>query len=460
MTAHPKREALEQFLGGGLSKEEADRIADHLQTEQCMPCLFLAREFMAETEQEVMESLRRFTHPEYPEEERDEGFETAMLLADRRGSVIEAERRHAPELLAELERRAPAAARDAIRTVQRYQLFGLSEHLIDASRELAFRNVAQAIEVAELAVEVADTLDPRIYMPVTTADQRALARACLGNARRVASDLFAAERAFQDSLLIVKEGNLSSTVRADIRSLLGSLRIDQGRYQEARQVLGQALKTYQIFQSKRDEAKILVKLADAEGYSGRPEKGVEILVGALRALEEVAEDRLHLQAQHNLIDWMVDAGQALEALTGYEKARDLYDRHSTEPSLRLRRRWLEGRIYAALGDQDLALDALEEVRRTAAERELSYELAMVSLELALVYLARGESGRVQDLAEEMTVIFRSHELHRHALGAMYLFRQAARTDTATAGLLREILHYLRRARNNPFLRFDPAARWG
>ncbi len=96
----------------------------------------------------------------------------------------------------------------------------------------------------------------------------------------------------------------------------------------------------------------------------------------------------------------------------------------------------------------------------AVDRELSYELAMVSLELAIVHLHRGETGRVQDLAEEMTPIFRSHELHRHALASMYLFRDRARADRATVGFLQEILGYLRRARNNPFLRFEPSARWG
>lgn len=85
---------------------------------------------------------------------------------------------------------------------------------------------------------------------------------------------------------------------------------------------------------------------------------------------------------------------------------------------------------------------------------------MVSLELALVCLRLGQTHRVQDLAEEMTIIFRSHELHRHALGAMYLFRQAARTDTASVGLVEAMLAYLQRARNNPYLRFDPEARWG
>ncbi|HSL83900.1 MAG TPA: tetratricopeptide repeat protein [Thermoanaerobaculia bacterium] len=461
MATHPTREEIERFLEGGLSEEESERIAGHLVTERCLPCLFVARNLMAETEPAVRENLRRLTRPEIrDEDEKDERFDLAITQAQRRSQVIAAERALAPELLAELERRSPVAARDAIRTAERYQLFGLSEHLIDQSREQGFRNVALALELAELAVEVSDSLDPRIYMAVTTADQRALSRAALGNARRIASDLFGAERAFQESLPILKEGNRTSPVPADVWSLLASLRIDQGRYREARQLLDRSLAIYRQFRSKRDEGKVLMQLANAEGYSGNPEAAVEILHRAVGVLDKAGEKRLLFWAHLNLFDWMVEAGQALEALARYEKSRDLYDEHGTEPSIRLRQRWLEGRIYAGLEDFNLARKKFEEVRATAIERGLSYEVAMVSLELALVHLRLGDVARVQDLAEEITPLLRSHELHRHALAAMYLFRDRARTERATVGFLQEILRYLRRARNNPFLRFEPSARWG
>jgi tetratricopeptide (TPR) repeat protein len=201
---------------------------------------------------------------------------------------------------------------------------------------------------------------------------------------------------------------------------------------------------------------VLLKLANVEGYSGNSERAVKILEEAVAQVKETMDWRVRLQAHHNLTLWMVDAGQALEALARYEKSRSFYDEHCTEPALALRRRWLEGRIYAALGDLDLARTAFEEVRATAAARGLSYEVAMVTLELAIVHLDHGETNRVQDLAEEMTPIFRSHELHRYALAAVYLFRHAARSETLTTGFAREILRYLQRARHNPYLRFEPS----
>ena len=56
----------------------------------------------------------------------------------------------------------------------------------------------------------------------------------------------------------------------------------------------------------------------------------------------------------------------------------------------------------------------------------------------------------------MYPIFRSQDVHRQALAALVLFKQAAMTEAATVGLARQVADYLTRARNNPYLPFEPA----
>lgn len=469
MTDHPTREALGRFVRGELSESEAEPIGAHLEDDLCIPCIFLARELMAEAELDIQAGMKRFgtwmrkslEGADVDEGEGGEAGERVMRLSEARFRVVNGERGIAPLLLAELEPRSPAARRDVIHAGQRYRLFGLAEHLCEESRKAGLRDPVRALELAELAVEVSETLDARIYYSeALVAEQLGLAHASVGNALRIAGDLRRAERAFQESLLLLRKGVSVAPTRYEVLSLLGSLRIDQCQYREARRVLRRALQGFRSLPGYDvDGAKVLIKLANVEGYDGRPREAIEILEHAVPILEEAGESRLLAWVHHNISYCMVEAGEALEALARYEQGRSLYEEHFQEPYHRLRQRWLEGRIYAGLGDLDLAREALEEVRRTAAERELPYDLAMVSLELAIVYLRRGEASRVQDLAEEMTLVFLSQDLHRHALGAMYLFRQAARTQTATVGLLEEIVRYLRRARNNPFLRFEPSARW-
>jgi tetratricopeptide (TPR) repeat protein len=452
MGRHPTRDLLRQFLTAELPEEELDDVQSHVEL-GCVTCMFTMRELMAHTEPDLLENLLHFCDPTLPDEERDERYARAIRQTFYRTLTLENERRLAPTLLAELDRRRPALRREAIRTAPRYQLFGFADYLAEESRTAGFRDVARAQELAELAVEVSDSLDPRIYLASVVLDRQALSRAFLGNARRVAGDLFGAERAFQDALFHLERGSESEIVRAEILSLLGSLRIDQARYPEAQRVLEESLDYYRQLGQRHDEGKVLFKLAKAWGYGGEADRAVGMMESAIPIIDEEGEDRLMALVRHGLSWWLVEAGDPLEALARFEKAKHLYDRFADDPWFQLRRTWQEARIHAALGDAARAESLFEEVRHAATERELPYELAMINLELAVLHLDRGDSAKVRQLAEEMVPIFRSRELHAHAMAAIYLFQHAARAQTATTTLAKEVLLYLRRAQNNPYLPF-------
>ncbi len=467
-SSHPTRDTLDRFLQGGLSEGEAEEVRSHLVAAPCLACVLAAHELLAAAEEDLGELLHSFQNlilarrlgGPVSEEESDEAIAGALRIGERLLAVHEAEHTLAPALLAELETRPPAARRAAVGAGRRFRLYGLAEHLAEASREEAHRDPARCLELAELAVEVAEALDPHVYFAGAGADLVAYAYACLGNARRIAGDLRGSERAFRGAGRLLGPDQALVPEMPEVRSLLGSLRIDQCRYLEAREVLGRARHDFRELGDPVGEARVLMQMATVEGYDGLPEAEITILEQVLSLVEAAGEERFVAWAQHNLAYSLVDAGEPLEALARFQKNRALFAEHFRDPALQLRVRWLEGRIYAGLGDLELARAALEQVRLEAFERELPYELAMVSLELAIVYLREGEMAQVQDLAEELTLVFTSQELHRHALGALYLFRQAARAQTASVGLLQEMLRYLRRSRNNPHARFDPSARWG
>lgn len=60
-------------------------------------------------------------------------------------------------------------------------------------------------------------------------------------------------------------------------------------------------------------------------------------------------------------------------------------------------------------------------------------MAMITLELALVHLHRGEPLLVRKLAAEMMPLFRAHELHRHSLATVCLMVQAALEEIGVRG---------------------------
>ena len=237
---------------------------------------------------------------------------------------------------------------------------------------------------------VADSLDSRLYPLELLADRQALCRGFLANARRVDSDLFEAEATFGDALDKLARGTGNELPRADLASLLGSLRIDQSRYDEARRILEEALEIYEAWDEPENAGRTLLQLGNCAGRSGAAEKAVRIFEQAEARFEGQHSERLKLFALHNTAWWLVEADHSLEALARFWQAQPFYDRVAGDSRIQLRRRWLEGRIHAGLGDLPRALDLLDAVREESARRELAYEHAMVTLELATLHLDRGD----------------------------------------------------------------------
>ena len=122
----------------------------------------------------------------------------------------------------------------------------------------------------------------------------------------------------------------------------------------------------------------------------------------------------------------------------------------------LKLRWLEGAVAFGLQRIDQAEAAFREVRQAFIELGLDYEVAMVSLDLASTYALQGRTGDLRQVAEETLAIFQARNIHREAMAALLVFCSAARLDQAGIELVREVSEFLKRARNNPELRFSPA----
>jgi hypothetical protein len=84
---------------------------------------------------------------------------------------------------------------------------------------------------------------------------------------------------------------------------------------------------------------------------------------------------------------------------------------------------------------------------------MDYDTALVSLELASIYAREGSTDQVKTLGRHMTPIFQAKAIHREALAALALFREAAESERLTAELAQLLLDFLHRARHNPELRF-------
>lgn len=167
----------------------------------------------------------------------------AHALEDVQSRLLQ-ERRSAPGQWSFLEVHPQPRRQIMIRNDRRLQTWGLYDLLLERSRRLAEPEPAKAVEMAELALTVAGSLDPERYGTERVADFRTAALASLGNARRLAGDLVGARMAFQQARLSLEFGTGDALEEANLSSLLAHLLCDLGEYAKAALALERATALY------------------------------------------------------------------------------------------------------------------------------------------------------------------------------------------------------------------------
>jgi hypothetical protein len=97
------------------------------------------------------------------------------------------------------------------------------------------------------------------------------------------------------------------------------------------------------------------------------------------------------------------------------------------------------------------------VRAAFSREDLRYDEAQAGMELAGLYLVQGRTAAVKRLVLLMEPVFRAKGVHAEAQKALDLFRRAVDRETVTPELAGQVAGYLRRAQNDPELRFEAAA---
>ncbi|HEY3566553.1 MAG TPA: helix-turn-helix transcriptional regulator [Thermoanaerobaculia bacterium] len=371
-----------------------------------------------------------------------------MTLLTSRGQALEA-RRQARDLWEGLKRKDAAKRRLLVEKVAKYQNWALSELLCEESIKAAGDSADRALDLANLALRVAE------LAPGEEAWRQRVqgyAWAHVGNARRVKGDLPSADEAFGRSQRLWSAGAWADAGvlnEARVLGLEASLRRVQTRFAEARDLLDRALAVDQGDEAKfllLNKAKLLEEIDDFVG-------AIAALQRAAPIVESEGGTRFLLLLRHNL-------ALCLCALERYGEVEALLPGIETLAAKvgndldKLRLHWLKGRLWAGLGWRDKAAQAFFSVRDGLISRKIPYDAALVSLELAAVYLEAGRLEEVKNLARQMASVFRLQGIHREALAALMIFRDAAERKTVTLELARRLIRYLRHAEGNPGLKFE------
>jgi len=396
---------------------------------------------IARTVGSAVESLLRLEEPYLPEPAAE-----TLELPPRPPEA--ADRLLAGDLWARLQGRTHSARLALVEEVPAYQSWALAEKLCAESIHAAADDPKEAVHLATLAWRVVERLSGE---PAWLSLLAGYVWAHIGNARRVASDLPGAEEAFRLAWKLWKEGAVADIGLLDgsrLFDLEASLLRDQRKMAAALERLEQALAMHPAGERR---GPILLKKGATLEQVGSYEAAVEALQEAVPWIDRDHEPRNFCVLRFNLNVCRCHASRFADAEAGLGELRALTAGQEMD---RLKLRWLEGRIDGGLGRTAQAIEALLEARAGFSRQEIRYDEALISLELAGLYLQQGRTAEVKALVAAMEPVFRAQGVHTEAHKALALFRRAVELETVSLELVRRLVAYLYRAQHDPELRFE------
>jgi tetratricopeptide (TPR) repeat protein len=409
---HPETEALQRFLRGETTSRESAEILTHLVT-GCDRCRRVTR---AVWRRRSLPGRQGTGAPElhpssyaglWPRARKARRIHEKLLAADRRKA-----RRLCRELIELPAReRLPRVCGD-----DRFRSLHLAAELTRQSLWHRPDEPRESLDLAEVAVAVAERVDARSFGETTVHDLEAMAWSALGSARRRLGDLESAERALRVAGLLLREGSGDPLERARLLLLEAALRRHRHRFRDALARVRRAEASHGRLGDEPLLGRILIERGRIETCLGDLEAAVTSLHRGLRSLDaerharEVFDTRVALG--HRLLDLGRTAQAMLElrSATGFlapgsagasptfttaapgVQNRPFEIEPETPPKtqeeipphlLELRR--LEGRIALARGDYAQAERRLREVWRQHLARRRSRRALRAALDLAEVY---------------------------------------------------------------------------
>jgi diguanylate cyclase (GGDEF)-like protein len=355
---------------------------------------------------------------------------------------VVAERQEAQSLWSRLQAHPAAERRTLLRESRQYLTWAVCELACAESVKAAPRSADGALEHADLAVEISRLV---LVDDLFRRRLQGYAEAHLGNALRVHGDLARADETFSHALSLWKAGAPGDPEllnEARVLGLQASLRIDQRRLVEALDLLAQALAV-----DRQEETRyLLINRARVLEQLGDYESAIATLRQAALLIDAGEEPRQLCVLRFNLLGNLCHLQRFGEAEALLPEVRVLAQRLGQELDL-LRTLWLEGWVAAGLGRRPQAMAILEQVSREFAAREIPFDAALASSELAILYLEEGRTAEVREVAHELAAILKVQELPREALTALTSFCRSAKKETATVELARRLGDYLYRAQH-------------
>jgi tetratricopeptide (TPR) repeat protein len=341
-------------------------------------------------------------------------------------------------LLAELGGLAPNERVQSVSVPGRFAHPVVVNALIDRSHEVRYQDAEKMLEFANLARLAADACSPgNTERGLRLADLRARAWGQYGNALRVSGRSREAEEALATAQRHRRVGTGDPLLHAWLLERNTPLAIFQGRFNEAIDRCEEAGEIYRELGESHLLASTLVQKATATLYSGEAESAVRILNQAIPLIDHEEDPHVLLVACHNLVRCYIDLGRPDQALQIYSEIKELYEEFE-DPLILLRATWQEGQLLRDLGHLETAETILLRARKGYTERALAYEAALVSLDLATLYVKQGRVDKLKRTVLETVPIFHSLRVGLETLASLLQLQKVADQEQQALDLIRAL----------------------
>lgn len=367
--------------------------------------------------------------------------------------VVRQAREEARRLWARLETREPDQRRTLVEESTEFRTWALCKLVAAKSIEAAPSSPSQALELAGLALNIAEHCPYEEQLRQRT---EGYAWFHMANARRVTNDLRGSDAALDKAARLWEAGASADPGYFNetfVYWIEANIRKAQGRFPEARRRMEEAFKA-----DKGDlRGKLLLTKSEILRALGDIEGSTEVLHEAIPYIDSVRDPRTALGVRCQFLRNLCLQDRAAEAEPLLPAVQALAERLGQEMDL-LHVSVLSARIAAGCGHAEEAEEGFEQARRKffAQKPRLVLDYAQVSMDLALLLLEQGRMPEARTLAEQMKWIFSSQGIATEALAALQVFYEAARREVATVELARRVIRFLHRAQYDAGLKFEEA----
>lgn len=414
---------------------------------EALACCLLSNETLVSLVDDLQQSINRG----FSNDSCETAIDNAYAFAMREEKYRQREEKRKEKILAFLE---AEGAEGLLRSRRRLTGLAAYEALLERCQAVRYSDPTEMVNLARCAAALAEKLDASRYGRERVLDFRCRAWVELGNAHRVADQLAEAERALARAAQFFLEGTGDDLLEARMYDVQASLFNDCRRFKEA----FEALDTVEAIHRRRGDLHLAGRALVSKGlyasYSGDSRQAVYLTAHGLSLIDLARDPHLAFLGTHNLARALAGCERYPEARAVLFKIRGQAQRLG-DPINHLKVRWLEAEILFGMKKLEKAEPILLDVRKGFEDADLPYKAALTALQLALVYLEQDRYAEARATAIKALDRFVVLKIPEESLMSVLVLRRAFERGKAEGGaLLRVVIEFLKRAEDDPTIRFD------